>query len=879
MKIIFFTLTLFLALLTSKVCFSQHGPTNWGKEFYTSFPSNWENGATKRYCRLYITSNVKTKVEFSIGYSLKKILYTIPFDVISYDFNITDAQVFIRGDFTPIPNDSVYSQKAIHIKSDAPIIVYGMNRASFTSDGMLIIPVNALGKMYIVSSSAGIGASQKLPSQFLIIGAYDSSIVTVTLPTDQVTPNHSGLDPSFKILINKGDVFSAMSFKTLGDLTGTLISSTKPIAVTSGNQCTYLPDSRYPACDHIEEMLTPISTWGNSYYALPIETRLKSDLFRIFASQDSTNIFINGKLYGQLNVNELKENKSWFSYLHDVREPIVFTSNKPIFVEQYNNSAEYDHKDSDPFMMNVLSINQFQKEILFTTPSNEFIKNYVSIVTEFDDLNSLEIKSSATGNWQKIISIHGQKYDTFMIKTNGIKYIGKTFLIQPGIYQIRNSKPFGAYIYGFDAYDSYGYPLHGNYLSNKFKDSINPVSEKGVRNCNGYFTNKVQDFGSGITTIDIDLANSYNFSLSNNSFIIGENSKIEYQLQVDNKYQNAKAVIIISDMAGNFKLDTFEFLATKINFLLDTNNFRIKPLQTKNLKILVQNLSNKIISKNKLILRYGNRGFKLKSPLIEFQLVDSGKIGNSIESVIEFNKAEVGHYTDSLGIEDDCGVNYYLELTATVFQCGSITSSDLNFGKTNGKKLDTAIIKESSSNSDIYLNYISGPFGLKDERVFKITNPIEMPSINKPILIKSGSTNNISVTFNPQDNKKYLDSIILTFGNLCDESLNDSVIYLVGEGDGILSLDDKLNLIDNISLSPNPSYEKSNLKFELLKNGLVNISLFNPKGSLVKELINKQMTTGIHNLIIDSSNLESGNYECIILVNNMKHLIKMIVIK
>lgn len=39
------------------------------------------------------------------------------------------------------------------------------------------------------------------------------------------------------------------------------------------------------------------------------------------------------------------------------------------------------------------------------------------------------------------------------------------------------------------------------------------------------------------------------------------------------------------------------------------------------------------------------------------------------------------------------------------------------------------------------------------------------------------------------------------------------------------------------------------------------------------------MTTGIHNLIIDSSNLESGNYECIILVNNMKHLIKMIVIK
>ena len=109
--------------------------------------------------------------------------------------------------------------------------------------------------------------------------------------------------------------------------------------------------------------------------------------------------------------------------------------------------------------------------------------------------------------------------------------------------------------------------------------------------------------------------------------------------------------------------------------------------------------------------------------------------------------------------------------------------------------------------------------------------------------------------------------------------MNDSVIYLVGEGDGILSLDDKLNLIDNISLSPNPSYEKSNLKFELLKNGLVNISLFNPKGSLVKELINKQMTTGIHNLIIDSSNLESGNYECIILVNNMKHLIKMIVIK
>ena len=63
------------------------GPSNSGKEYYFNFPANYEYGASIKYCRLYITAGVRTKVTIAIGSKNKKTIYTVPFDIVTYDLS------------------------------------------------------------------------------------------------------------------------------------------------------------------------------------------------------------------------------------------------------------------------------------------------------------------------------------------------------------------------------------------------------------------------------------------------------------------------------------------------------------------------------------------------------------------------------------------------------------------------------------------------------------------------------------------------------------------------------------------------------------------------------------------------------------------------
>ena len=91
------------------------------------------------------------------------------------------------------------------------------------------------------------------------------------------------------------------------DLTGSIIKSDKPIAAFGGNKCTNVPIGYY-ACDHIVEQLTPTSTWGQAFLTVPLATRLNGDTFRILASQDGTEVSINGSwLPRSIGVNSMNK--------------------------------------------------------------------------------------------------------------------------------------------------------------------------------------------------------------------------------------------------------------------------------------------------------------------------------------------------------------------------------------------------------------------------------------------------------------------------------------------------------------------------------------------------------------------------------------------
>ncbi|MFC1476479.1 C25 family cysteine peptidase, partial [Fibrobacterota bacterium] len=69
------------------------------------------------------------------------------------------------------------------------------------------------------------------------------------------------------------------------------------------------------------------------------------------------------------------------------------------------------------------------------------------------------------------------------------------------------------------------------------------------------------------------------------------------------------------------------------------------------------------------------------------------------------------------------------------------------------------------------------------------------------------------------------------------------------------------------------------IKYTLDAQGLVNISVFNSKGVLVKTLVNGYQNIGTHDVVFNNSNLSNGIYYCRMAVNNSKKVEKFVVSK
>ncbi len=763
------------------------GPTNAGREFWLSFPTNWDasNVATK-YIRLYITAGTKTQVDVTAG-GFSKSIQTIPYDIVTVDLPTGDAQAIVRDDRAPVPMDQVYKKKGVHIKAGAPIVVYGLNRTSYTTDGLLALPINALGREYIVASAADIadGSIQKLPSQYLITAPYDGTTVTIIHPMD--SPNHVA-GQAFTVSLDQGDVFSAMSTGPQGDLTGAWITSNKPIAVTAGQNCTYLPDFTYCCCDHLEEMLLPVSSWGKFYQSVPYTDRTKADMFRIFAAEPDTKLYINGILYGTMTTKGGPQGGGWFEYLPSERALIEFSADKPIAVAQYNNSQAYDGSQTDPFYVVLTPVEQYQTELVFATPSFDYTKNYVSIVCDSLGYFDMEIAAGGSNNWEKVSKKFGPFTRPFKTKVNGKTYVGTTLPIVPGTYRLRGKSPFAGYIYGFSAYDSYGYPLSVAVGDLSIKDTVPPTIIKKI-DCDGNVDASSNDYPdpdmerSNLSSVELeDGSDNYELLPLPANFQPGISRATTYKLRVIDKTKDAVAYLIVSDMAGNATQDTIRY--TAFNVVVDPTPLafgNFLPGGSAEKTITIKNLSPAPIDIKQAKLKLRNAGFTLIEPIGPFTLGPVGSPTANVVAKIRFDATIGGQFSDSLGLEDACGFRNMALVTASV-GTPIIKVSDMDWEKTYGPTLvgtpakdETIVVRNASTDGGTLTVYPpkSGPY----DPVFTTPDGLPLTQFD----LAPGQTRVVKVGFRPTAAKRYVDSIVFP-NNAPPNPANDSVGVLIGRG-------------------------------------------------------------------------------------------------
>ena len=309
-------MVLAMALFTAnwQMALGQGQRTTTGTEFMIAFMENLSNPTLE----VFISGEPGTEIlidmpaESGATYSWigKKTLGNEGY----YQFKPLQGQVLNTG--------SGQSTKGVRIQSlskDKEIAVFASNRISVSNDAALILPINSLGKEYVVASARGTNYSRK--SEFAIVGVEDGETeieIYTQVPAEGgaglITPAHpeNGGIPTI-IRLKKGEVFQVQADV---DLSGTIIlgkensvtgDDCQKFAVFGGNifSLSCGPEQTINSknkdayasggADHHFEQMKPVQSWGKDYVLVPFQQRTR-DIVKVYAWQDSTVIFLDDNI-------------------------------------------------------------------------------------------------------------------------------------------------------------------------------------------------------------------------------------------------------------------------------------------------------------------------------------------------------------------------------------------------------------------------------------------------------------------------------------------------------------------------------------------------------------------------------------------------------
>lgn len=572
---------------------------NAGTEFWVTFPPSYqeESQGAANAIVVYVASPVSQPVTVEVpgkGYFETKMVKAN--DVVEFRFTPSSAEPYYKKWNAKAPPEKVYAQCGVHISAQSPIVVYGMTRFWYTSDGFLAVPVSKLGTDYIIASYpqyTAIGSGHKLPSLSNIVAAYDNTTVTFTMGGTTGSITTGGLKPgqSSQWTLNAGDVLCFANDDDGQDISGSRVVSDKPVGVVSGNQCANVPQMIY-SCDFIDEMELPIKTWGKEYHVTPIKSRLFNSVIRVFAHPDykDVKVYRDGVEWKTLSNKSRLEGEAFFEEraADGSPRPVIITASAPIYVVLYNTGQTDDNVTSDPFQMVLTPVEQYQTEITFATPAAKgamapFDRNHINLVYPMGEGNTVpEDFEFATVNngqfeWRTVKSRFGSSTGRVFAKksSNGEEYAVKMIdLPSVGVYKIRAKKPFAAYAYGFSNYDSYGFPTSASVLDASIIDTTPPtitVTETGKNNWSGL----AEDVYSGIAGVKADNIATSNSGIIASVCLLADSSEnvnlivdksqtfkalpAKWSLVVEDVNKSARAIIVVSDNAGNYTYRTFNY--------------------------------------------------------------------------------------------------------------------------------------------------------------------------------------------------------------------------------------------------------------------------------------------------------------------------------
>jgi hypothetical protein len=260
------------------------------------------------------------------------------------------------------------------------------------------------------------------------------------------------------------DAFDVYRYTGGGDMTGFYLTANKPVVAFSGHECANVPTGM-PFCDHLQEQLIPLASWGTTYVGARHPPRLHELVeepelvyWRVVAGVEDQEIELQpaqtgvGDTISLTNVGEFQEFSSDHSF--------VASSEDPFMLVQFMAGGKIidgpnvvpSSATGDPYMAQTAPVEQWLTQLAFLTDEDHEL-DFVVMSREAETSVDLECLGELSDD--DFTPIDGTNYEVGFVELD--KHVmGPEVECAYSQQFITASEPVGVLVGGYDSWSSYG---------------------------------------------------------------------------------------------------------------------------------------------------------------------------------------------------------------------------------------------------------------------------------------------------------------------------------------------------------------------------------------------------------------------------------------
>ena len=367
---------------------------------------------------------------------------------------------------------------AFRLRANVPVSATTMypfgGAPSYLPSASLLLPVATWSTQHVLINgweltTAGVPSAQ-------IVAAEDDTEVTVHPRKDIADGPEWVGGLAGKPLTQKLARGQLLQLAQSEELSGSIVSSTKPTTIFGGSSCSFIP-STSGACDALYQQIPGYENWGSEYVGVGYRPRLGNEAelvgYRIVAAHDGTRLDYDPAPPPGAPIEMSAGEVAFFA--QGTGDAFVVRTQDvehPIYVAQYMSGPQQGFAgpsggwssfgaEGDPDFVNVI-------------PAVQYLSSY-SFYADFSYANTslVVVRSKTRGKFHDVsLECAGTITDFKPVGTRGdyewtrvdLGTKGKPGLTTDagvcsfGLHRMRSEGPFAATIWGWDAYASYAYP-------------------------------------------------------------------------------------------------------------------------------------------------------------------------------------------------------------------------------------------------------------------------------------------------------------------------------------------------------------------------------------------------------------------------------------